>query len=128
MSQHRLGNDLKEAPMPASGRGLYSQPLGGHMIGWGSAVPSSAEGWAPGAMFVKTSDPPALYINKGTVAASNFLLSVDGALLAAGSGVPVDTTAGYAPGSLYIDTTTKKLYINGGTAESCNFDPIALVA
>ena len=46
-------------------------------------------------------------------------------LIVADAGVPVDgvigtgTGASYAgPGSLYVDTTNKKLYINGGTKAS----------
>lgn len=33
-----------------------------------------------------------------------------------------DATAGYGPGCLLIDTANKRLYINVGSAASCDFD------
>jgi hypothetical protein len=47
-------------------------------------------------------------------------------LQAEGLDVPVDTTAGYAKGCLFVDTNvaggTSGLYVNVGTTASANFD------
>ena len=47
---------------------------------------------------------------------------------ATGLEVPTDATAGYAKGCLYIDRNvaagTTGLYVNVGTAASCNFDAV----
>ena len=47
-----------------------------------------------------------------------------GILLASGVAIPVDTTAGYAPGCIFIDYVGGAVYYNAGTLESCNFDAI----
>jgi len=48
---------------------------------------------------------------------------------ATGIDVPVDTTAGYAKGCLFIDTdvaaATTGIYVNIGTTASCNFDAVS---
>src|SRR3990167_10886794 len=46
------------------------------------------------------------------------------AILAKGATVPTNTTAGYAVGCLFIDTTSGKnvtLYVNEGSTTSCTF-------
>jgi hypothetical protein len=48
----------------------------------------------------------------------------DGIMIAYGTTFPVDTTAGYAPGCLFIDTANAQVLINEGTAASCDFDAI----
>lgn len=45
----------------------------------------------------------------------------DGSLLAFGISMPVDTTAGYAPGCVFIDYVAAAVYINTGTVLSCTF-------
>ena len=52
----------------------------------------------------------------------------DGITLAYGSTVPTDATAGYAPGCRFIHTdgtTGTALYVNEGTATSCDFNALA---
>jgi len=48
----------------------------------------------------------------------------------AGDTVPVDATSGFAPSCLFLDTNATtvdaRIYINGGTAASCNFDALDL--
>jgi len=44
-----------------------------------------------------------------------------GVLLAYSDGVPIGSTAGYAPGCLCIDTTNGDLYINKGTVDSSSW-------
>lgn len=47
--------------------------------------------------------------------------------LASGATVPTDGTAGYAPGALFLKrsgTAGASLYINDGTATSCDFNPV----
>lgn len=51
--------------------------------------------------------------------------SEDGILLAYGITVPTDATAGYAIGCLFLKTdggAGTALYVNEGTAGSCDFD------
>lgn len=49
-------------------------------------------------------------------------------VLAAGTTVPTDGTAGYAPGCIFFDedssTAGNMLYINEGSATSCDFNPL----
>ncbi len=48
-------------------------------------------------------------------------------VIAAGATVPADATAGYAPGCLFFKyggTTGLALYVNEGTAASCDFNPM----
>ena len=53
----------------------------------------------------------------------------DNILWASGTDVPADTTSGYAKGCLFIDRDvaagTTGLYVNVGTAASCNFDAVS---
>lgn len=54
---------------------------------------------------------------------------VRGILLAAGTTVPTDATAGYAPGCLFIDLNASQgaqLFVNEGSATSSDFNVIAL--
>jgi len=48
---------------------------------------------------------------------------------ARGTDVPVDGTAGYAKGCLFVDTSvaagTTGLYVNVGTTSACNFDAVS---
>lgn len=49
-------------------------------------------------------------------------------IFASGVTVPTDTTPGYSPGCLFIDRDAAaglQLYINEGTAASCDFNPYA---
>ncbi len=50
------------------------------------------------------------------------------AILAYGATVPTDGTAGYLPGGLFINTAVTTLddalYVNIGTAASCDFDAL----
>lgn len=52
----------------------------------------------------------------------------DKIMLASGTDVPTDTTAGYAKGCIFIDTNvvtgSTGIYENVGTTSSCNFDAI----
>jgi hypothetical protein len=53
----------------------------------------------------------------------------DGILQAYGNTVPVDTTAGYAIGCLFHHTDggdATALYVNEGTATSCDFNAITV--
>jgi len=66
----------------------------------------------------------------GSAAAVNVLVR-DGSgyiLWATGTGVPTDSTKGYAKGCLFIDTdvaaATTGLYVNVGTTAACNFDAV----
>ena len=54
--------------------------------------------------------------------------SDDGILICYGTTVPTDASTGYAPGCIFIDadsTGTSWVYINEGTAASCDFNYIA---
>ena len=54
-----------------------------------------------------------------------------GILFAAGTTVPTDAAAGYAPGCIFQDTDASAdavLFVNQGTATSCNFDALVPVA
>lgn len=48
----------------------------------------------------------------------------------AGDTVPVDGTSGFAPSCQFLDTSAStidaRVFINGGTAISCNFDALNL--
>ncbi len=53
------------------------------------------------------------------------------AIIASGTSVPTDATAGYSEGCLFIKengAADAQVYINIGTAASCNFDPIVTSA
>lgn len=54
------------------------------------------------------------------------------ALMATGTGVPADSSAGYAKGCLFIDTDvaagTSGLYVNIGTTAACNFNLVSNAA
>jgi len=53
----------------------------------------------------------------------------DGILIAYGNTVPADATAGYAIGCIFIHTDggdATALYVNEGTASSCNFNAITV--
>lgn len=55
----------------------------------------------------------------------------DGILLAYGNTVPTDTTAGYSIGCLFFHTDggdATALYVNEGTAASCDFNAITVAA
>lgn len=70
----------------------------------------------------------------GDVKTSNTLIAdaVGNALLATGTTVPTDSTAGYAKGCLFIDTDvaagTTGLYVNIGTTAACNFNTVTNAA
>jgi len=53
----------------------------------------------------------------------------DNVLLATGTDVPTDDTAGYAKGCLFIDTNvtagTTGLYVNVGDTDDCDFDAVS---
>lgn len=53
----------------------------------------------------------------------------DDVLLATGTDVPSDDTAGYAKGCLFVDTdvaaATTGLYVNVGTTSDCDFDAVS---
>jgi len=65
--------------------------------------------------------PPVNQVSKGLASMKGLLFDNENSLyLMAAAGTPVDGTSGTgagfaAPGSLYIDITTPKIYINGGT-------------
>jgi hypothetical protein len=55
----------------------------------------------------------------------------EGLLLASGTSVPADGTAGYQTGCLYQKTDGgdgTALYVNEGTASSCNFNAVTVGA
>lgn len=55
----------------------------------------------------------------------------DGILIAYGNTVPTDATSGYAVGCIFIHTDggdATALYVNEGTASSCNFNAITVAA
>ena len=58
--------------------------------------------------------------------------SAGGSMLAWGTAIPTDGTAGYAVGCLFINTggtsTTTNLYTNRGSATSCAFKAFTSVA
>ena len=54
--------------------------------------------------------------------------TIDGITNCYGTTVPTDTTAGYAPGCVFVHTdgtTGTSLYVNEGTATSCDFNAMA---
>lgn len=82
-SQHNLQDILETAHFTGTGKILLNKSSGGHMLGWGTTVPSTASGWSPGALFIDT-DAAAdsqWYINEGTNASSNFQRYVSGNIL-----------------------------------------------
>jgi len=55
----------------------------------------------------------------------------DGILIAYGNTVPTDEASGYAIGCIFIHTDggdATALYVNEGTASSCNFNAITVAA
>jgi hypothetical protein len=65
----------------------------------------------------------------GAATAKVLLASADGALLAYGTTMPVDTSVGFAPGCLFIHvdgTAGTCLYCNEGTAASSDFDAVTV--
>ena len=70
---------------------------------------------------------PTVSQNKGS---DNVMISAAGnALLAHGTTVPTDGDSGYAIGCLYIHTdggAGTALYVNEGTAASCDFDAVTV--
>ena len=65
-------------------------------------------------------------ITKGGVAQTAFLFDSSGhVLLSRGATVPTDSSAGFAVGALFIDTTggaNVTLYVNEGSTTSCDFN------
>ena len=51
---------------------------------------------------------------------------VPGYLIASGIAIPVDGTAGYSPGCIFIDYVGAAIYVNEGTITSCNFDLVSV--
>ena len=73
---HRLYDMLRRADMPSSGKAFKTPE--GYLVGWGTTVPSAAEGYAPGCLFIHTDGTAAtqLYVNEGTKATSSFVAQV----------------------------------------------------
>jgi len=77
MGLHNLWNELWLAHLKDSQKALLV-PGVGHMIGWGDTVPSAAEGWSPGAIFIHHDGTAGttLYVNEGTADSSSFVVLV----------------------------------------------------
>ncbi len=105
----------------------------------GTTVPTDAvAGYDQGCVFIETDATVAansIRMNYGSVTSANFDIGqlvrntgndAAGVLVAGGTTVPTDATAGYAVNCLFINqsgaTTVTRLYVNVGTAASCNFD------
>ena len=77
MSAHQLERFLRDAHLPAAGKGLLI-PGVGYMLGWGVTVPTDSvttDNYAPGAWFFHTdgaTDQTLIYINCGTRISNNF--------------------------------------------------------
>jgi len=63
----------------------------------------------------------------GTTGKALHVPSLGGCMLAWGTTVPTDTTSGYAIGCIFVHTdggAGTALYVNEGSATSCDFNPI----
>lgn len=126
------------------------------LAAFGPEVPEdAAAGYATGCLFIHTDggDGTALYANEGdtdsadfnpvavgsfnsdtatVVGATGAVIAQDGSgniLMAHGATVPVDATAGYAIGCLFLHTDGgdgTALYVNEGTAISADFNAITV--
>jgi hypothetical protein len=64
----------------------------------------------------------------GGATPTTLFASADGILFCYGTSKPTDATAGYAPGCIFIDVDASSsafVYINEGSATSCDFDYVA---
>lgn len=57
-----------------------------------------------------------------------FFIPAVGFLFGWGIAMPTATTAGYAPGGLFIDAVGAVVYVNEGTFASCDFKAITTAA
>lgn len=72
--KHDLGHDLELSEMAPTGKAFYVPAAGGVMFAWGTAVPSSKSGFAPGCLFIdyNASADSQLHINEGTAESCTF--------------------------------------------------------
>jgi hypothetical protein len=75
MSIHNFQDKLELAHLKDTGRTLYS-PTYGYMLGWGTTVGNSLQGWAPGALFLDLNAAAGaqLNINTGTATTASWAL------------------------------------------------------
>lgn len=74
MGKHNLPAYLQHANFPSSGKAIYLPAASGHLLGWGTTVPSGTAGYAPGALFIDydAAAGSQQWINEGTATSCSF--------------------------------------------------------
>lgn len=71
MAIHKIEADMAgDKAFGATGR-VMEGPAG-YMIGWGTTIGNSVQGWAPGALFINTATPFKLSVNVGSITSATW--------------------------------------------------------